>query len=392
MTLSETGPAPLETVRSIVPLIRQNADATEEHRELPRPLFEALADAGLFRMLIPRSLGGWELDLPTYIRVIEEIGQADASTGWCINQGGVFATFSARLPRDLARLIWVETPRSVVANTPQPDATSVAVEGGFRVTGRLSFSTGSRHASWFAAFGKVVDEAGQPRRLPDGSPETRYHFVPAAEVEINDTWQVRGLRGTGTHHFTVQDVFVPVDRTFLAANPGPLLEPGPLYVYPRTLLFASGDAAVALGVARAALDALVDLAGAKRPRAVKGLLRDQPIVQSQMGHAEAHLRSGRALLRETVREVWEEVCATGAITIDQRVAMRVAVTHAMRLSVQVVDLAYDAAGATAAYQSSPIQRCFQDIHVITQHIQARMANYEMVGRYYLGLDPDLGRL
>ena len=139
--------SPLETARSLAPLIRQYADQIDEQRELPRPLFEALADAGLFHLMIPRSLGGGELDLPTYIQVIEELGKADASTAWCINQGGVFATYSARLPRELASAIWFDTPRSVVGNTPVPDATAIPVEGGYRVTGRLSFSTGCRHAS-----------------------------------------------------------------------------------------------------------------------------------------------------------------------------------------------------------------------------------------------------
>ena len=382
--------SPLETARALAPLIRQYADQIDEQRELPRPLFEALADAGLFHLVIPRSLGGGELDLPTYIQVIEELGKADASTGWCINQGGVFATYSARLPRELARAIWIDTPRSVVANTPVPDATAIPVEGGYRVTGRLSFSTGCRHASWLATFAKILDN-GQPRRLADGELDVRYLFVPVSEAEILDTWRVHGLRGTGTHHFTVTDVFVPQERTFLAAS-APLREPGPLYVIPRTLLFASGDASVALGTARSALDTLVELAGGKTPRGVKGLLRDQALVQSQMGHAEAHLHAGRALLSETVREVWDAVCATGDITIEQRVALRLAATHAIHLAVKVVDTAYNAAGATAIYQSCPLQRHFQDIHVITQHIQARLAHYESVGRFYLGLEPDLGRL
>ena len=301
MTITGANTTPLlETARALEPLIREYADEIERERELPRPLFEALADAGLFRMMIPRSLGGSELDLPTYIQVIEELGKSDASTAWCINQGGVFATYAARLPRELARAIWVETPRSVVANTPAPDATAIPVEGGYRVTGRMGFSTGCRHASWLAAFARILDD-GRPRRLPDGEPETRYLFVPVAEAEILDTWHVRGLRGTGTHHFSVTDVFVPQERTFLPAS-APLLEPGPLYVVPRTLLFASGDASVALGVGRSSLDTLVELAGGKTPRGTKGLLRDQALVQSQLGQAEAHLRSGRALLAETVRE------------------------------------------------------------------------------------------
>src|SRR2546430_10627326 len=141
-------------------------------------------------------------------------------------------------------------------------------------------------------------------------PERRYFFVPVAEAELLDTWHVRGMRGTGTHHFAVNDVFVPVERTVLSAT-APLLEAGPLYRIPRTLLFASGDAAVAVGMARACLDAFFELAGVKTPRAMTGLLRDQPMVQADVGHADAALRAGRALLTETVRDVWAEVSEIG---------------------------------------------------------------------------------
>ena len=387
MTASRTNTlSPLEAARALAPQILAFADEIEEQRELPRPLFEALADAGLFRMLIPRSLGGSELDLPSYIHVIEEIAQADASTAWCINQGGVFATNSARLPEAVARQIWVETPRSVVANGPAPSAQAQVVEGGYRVTGRWTFSSGCRHASWLAGFAVIV-EGGRSRRLSDGTPEIRYMLFPASQAEIIDAWHVAGLRGTGSHHFAVADLFVPRERTVWAATDPPR-EPGPLYVFPTVLLFAAGFASVAIGVARSALDELIELAGGKTPRGAKGALRDQALAQSQVGHAEAHLRSARALLRETVGEIWEAVCASGAITLEQRAVLRLATTHAIRLSEQVIDLVYNAAGATAIYQSSPLQRRFQDMHVITQHIQGRLAHYESAGRFFLGLEPD----
>ena len=384
--------SPLDVARELAPVIRSYADQIEEARELPRPLFEALADAGLFRLLIPRSLGGGELDLPTYVRVIEEIGKADASTAWCINQGTVFATYAARMAPEMAKKIWVDTPRSVVANAPLPDAVAVAVDGGYRVNGRLSFSTGCRHAAWLATNSRVLED-GKPRQLADGQPETRYLFVPADEVEMLDTWHVHGMRGTGTHHFAVHDVFVAEERAFLAAT-APLLESGPLYVFPRTLLFASGDAATALAVARSSLDAFLELAGAKSPFRARGLLRDLPFVQSEIGHADADLRSSRALLREAVGEAWDAATSSGEVGLDQRVTLRLATTHAIRMAVRVVDAVYNAAGTTAIYVSSPLQRYFQDIHVISQHIQSRLANYELVGRFRLGTatEADLQRL
>jgi alkylation response protein AidB-like acyl-CoA dehydrogenase len=380
---------PLEAARKLGPLIRASAPDTEAQRELPRPLFEAMADAGLFRLALPRAIGGAEMDLPHYIEVIEEIGKGDASTGWVTNQVAIFATYAARMSHEAARAIWIDIPRSVVANTPVANAQAIVVPGGYRVTGRQGFSTGCRHASWLAAHATVVED-GRPR-LDEGQPEMRYCFVPRAEAELLDTWHVRGMRGTGTHHFAVNDVFVPEERTVRSVT-APLVETGPLYHIPRTLVFASGDAAVALGTARSCLAAFIELATTKTPRAMDLLLRDQVVVQNEVGHVEAHIRSGRAFLVETVGEIWHSLITTGTITLEQRATLRLATTHGIRLAVQVVDMIYNMSGATAAYESSPIQRHFQDVHVISQHLQARLAHYELVGRHWLGLKIDETRL
>lgn len=376
--------SPLKAAQRLAPQIRSCAEAIEAERELPRSLFEAMADAGLFHLAIPRAVGGGEIDLPTYVQVIEEIGKADASAAWMTNQTAIFGTHAARMPPDVARAIW-NTPRCVISNTPSPTAQAVVAPGGFRVTGEQGFSTGCRHASWIASRAQII-ENGQPRRLENGQPETRFLFVPVDEAELLDTWHVRGLRGTGTNHFAVRDVFVPEARTMLDVG-APLYETGPLYQLPRTLLFASGDAAVALGTARSCLSAFIELAGAKAPRASSagGMLRDQPMVQADVGLADAHIRAGRALLTETVRDVWDTVSGTGTVSLDQRVGLRTAATHTIRLAIDAIDIVYNAAGATAIYDGHPIQRAFQDIHVISQHIQSRRAHYEVVGRYWLGL-------
>jgi len=381
--------SPLETARKLAPLIRSSAPETDALRELPRPLFEAMADAGLFRLALPRTLGGFEMDLPSYIQVIEELGRADASTAWVTNQVSIFATYAARMETAAARAIWIDTPRSVVANTPQANAQAIVVPGGYRVTGRQGFSTGCRHASWLAAHATVTEQ-GRPR-LDDGQPEMRYCFVPRAEAQLLDTWQVRGMRGTGTNHFAVDDVFVPEDRSVKSVT-APLVEQGPLYRLPRTLVFASGDAAVALGTARSCLAAFMELATTKTPRAMDALLRDQPMIQSEVGRAEARVRSGLAFLREAVHEIWDAVVANGAVTLEQRAVLRLATTDGIRTAVSVVDMVYNMAGATAAYESSPIQRHFQDVHVMSQHLQARLAHYELVGRHWLGLKIDESRL
>ncbi len=381
--------SPLAAARQLVPQIRAYAEEIEAERELPRPLFEALADAGMFHLAMPRALGCPELDLPTYIQVIEELGKADASTAWVINQGAIFATYSSRMPHTMARAIWIDPPRSVVSNTPAATAEAVAVPGGYRVTGCQGFSTGCRHATWVAAHAQVIDN-GRPRMLEDGQPETRYLFIPVGEADLLDTWKVRGLRGTGTHHFSVRDVFVPEIRSVLSFA-APLVETGPLYQIPRTLVFASGDAAVAVGVARQCLTTFYELAGVKTARAMQGSLREQAMVQADIGLAEATLRAARAFLTESVRDLWNEVITTGTPSVERRATLRLAATHTLREAIEVVDTVYNAAGATSVYIEHAIQRAFQDIHVMSQHLQARRAHYELMGRYWMGLPADDGR-
>jgi alkylation response protein AidB-like acyl-CoA dehydrogenase len=381
---------PLEAARKLAPLIRQNADQIDAARELPRHVFEAIADEGVFHVALPHAVDGSQIDLPGHTLMIEELGKADASTAWAVNQGAIFATYAARMPLDAARAIWASKPRSVVSNTPAPFGKAVVVPGGFRVSGKHPFSTGCRHANWVASHAQVI-ENGEPRMKADGKPEIRYLMIPAEQAEILDTWNVRGMRGTGTHHFEVKDVFVPSELSVLTVG-SPLLSDAPLYKVPRTLAFACGDAAVALGVARSCLDAFYQLAGSKSPRYMTGLLRDQVMTQFTVGQAEAQLRSGRAFLMEAIGAIWEEAVSDGELTIERRVALRLATTHSIRLAAQIVDSLYSASGATAAFATSPIQRYFQDIHVITQHLQGRLSHYELVGQHWLGLPIEMTRL
>ena len=379
--------SPLEAAKKLAPMIHAAAAESEALREVPRPLFEAISDAGLIHMALPRAIGGGEIDLPTYVQVLEELGKADASTAWVVNQLAIYGTYASRMPREIAKKIWIDTPHGCVANTPAATATAVVVPGGYRVTGRQGFSTGSRNAAWVAPHAQVI-ENGQVRM--DGSvPETRYLFVPVAQAELLDTWKVRGMRATGTHHFAVNDVFVPAELSVLSAT-APLLEPGPLYKIPRTLLFASGDASVAFGMARTCLATFMELASSKTPRAMEGVLRDQAMVQLTIGQAEAWLRTGKAFLTEAVREIWAGA-TKDEVTLDQRANLRLATTHGIRVAAQIIDAVYNVAGATVIYEDNPLQRYFQDIHVITQHMQGRPAHYELIGRYWLGLKVDDAR-
>jgi alkylation response protein AidB-like acyl-CoA dehydrogenase len=389
---SSTAPAsPLEAARRLAPLIRENADRIEADRELPKPVFHALADAGIYLMAVPRAVGGPEVDFPTYLQVIEALGQADASTAWTVSQNANWACYAARMSRGAAREIWIDTPRSTVANTPAPTGKAVVVPGGFRVSGRQPFSTGCKHAAWIAAHAQVI-ENGEVRQR-NGKPEARYCLVPAAQVELIDTWHTRGMRGTGTHSFEVRDVFVPEERT-VYPHDAPLVSPGPRYRIPTTLGFAAGDGMVALGLARNCIEAFFEIAGTKAPRNMTGLLRDQSIAQVAVGQAEAALRSGRAFLMAAAGEIWVEATSTDApvVSLDARMNLRLASTHAIRLAAGIVDSLYTACGATVVFEGGLLQRLFQDMHVITQHLQGRIAHYELVGKHALGLQIDESRL
>ena len=384
-------PSVLEAARRLAPLVRENADKIDADRELPKPVFHALADAGFYLMGVPRAVGGLEIDFPTYLQVIEELGKADASTAWTISQGANWATYSARMSRKAAREIWIDTPRSVVSNTPGATAKAVVVPGGFRVTGRQPFSTGCMHASWIAAHAQVI-ENGEVR-LRDGKPEVRYCLVPRAQVEIIDAWHTKGMRGTGTHSFEVKDVFVPEERTVFPYG-APIVSPGPRYKIPITLGFGAGDGMVALGLARNCINAFFEVAGTKAPRNMHGLLRDQSISQFAVGQAEAALRCARAYLMQAVREIWDEATSTDAPTmsLDSRTNLRLAATHAIHLSAKVVGSLYPLCGATVVFDGHVLQRLMADMNVITQHGQSRLAHYEIVGKHCLGLEIDESRL
>lgn len=376
---------PRQAAEKLAPRIRALAARIDADRELPEELADELAEAGLFRMLVPRSLGGFELDFPEYVRVVEIISRADGSTGWCINQGGVIATIAARLPPETGREIWLKNPRSVIANGPPPGGKATEVEGGYRVTGRWTFSSGCRHANWMAGLSTLA-ENGVPRRRPDGRLDVRMLLFPRSEAQILDVWHVRGMRGTGSHHFEVADLFVPQRCSVSIFDPRH--EPGPLYALPLNLMFACGFGSVALGIARTAIDTVVELCAGKRPVFSRTQLRDQGGTHRELGRAEATWRAARAFLHEAVGEVWRAVSARGEIDLEQRVLLRMAGTHAIRQAADAVDLVYGVAGTDGIYESSPLQRCFQDVHVITQHMQGRLSHYELVGQLLLGMEPD----
>ena len=367
------GLTPLARAEALVPKITAAADEIDAERRLPSALSDAMKDAGLFRLLVPRSVGGEEMDWPEYLDVVRTIAYADGSAGWCFNQGAVFATTCCRAPEALAEEVWGD-PRTVIGNGPPQGSIDLEhVKGGYRLSGRWMFSSGCRHANWIAA---VSGGRGEPPRL---------HLLPRDDVDFLDVWQVSGLRGTGSFSFRVSDFFVPDAHTMRLDVPP--REPGPIYVIPQGLLFACGFGCVALGVSRAGLDATIELCSDKRPRFGSRPLAEDPVIQQQIGKAEARWQAAKALLFESAGNVWKSVTATGMITMAERIQLRMAGTHAIRESAGVVDIAYNLSGSTAIFHDRAIQRRFQDAHVITQQVQGREAHYETAGQYFLGLDP-----
>lgn len=387
---AERSSALLEAARAVVPQIEAAADRIEQERRLPPALVAALVDAGLFRMLVPRSLGGAEIPLPAFAEVLEEIAKADGSTAWCLCQASGTSMVSAYLPEASATAIFGQR-ETILAWGPGPGGTAHVVDGGYRLTGQWAFASGCRHATWLAGRGPVAGAEGRPQLDADGAPLLRMFLFPASDAEILDVWQVSGLRGTGSDTYVVSDLFVPEDRVVLLPLHDPR-EAGPLYRFVGgasfNAVFAVGFASVALGIARATLDAFLDLARNKSPRGLRGILREQAMIQGQVGQAEATLRSVRAFLRETVAEVWEEVSCTGEITLEQRVLVRLATTHAIQTAARVVDSAYHAAGSTAIFTTNPFDRRFRDAHAVAQHLQGRQEHYETTGQFFLGLQPD----
>lgn len=387
MQRDRTDPEYMERARALAPLLEASADQVETDRCLTPALLDGLHYAKLFRLLLPRFLDGGEVDPVTFVRVIEEIAKGEASAAWCLCQAGGCAMTAAYLLPDVARVVFGDR-RAVLAWGPGPDARAIAVDGGYRVTGTWSFASGCRHATWLGGHCPILAPDGVPRRRPDGRREERTMLFPAASAEIVDVWHVSGLRGTGSDAFTVTDLYVPHDYSVSRDDPAERRQPGPLYCFPAGSLYASGFAGVALGLARAMLDAFVDLAREKTPRGGRRTLRDNHVVQSQVAQAEARLRSARMFLVGSLEEIWTEVGRSGTLTMDQRMTIRLAATYAIHQARDVADAAYAAAGSSAIFTAGAFERRFRDIHAVTQQLQGRSAHFETVGQFLLGLDPD----
>jgi alkylation response protein AidB-like acyl-CoA dehydrogenase len=377
----------VERARQLAPLLEASADEIERTRRLTPAVLDALHAAGLFRLLLPRSLGGAEVDPVTFVHVIETVARADASTAWCLCQASGCSMSAAYLGERAAWEIFGRDPRAVLAWGPGP-ARAVAVDGGYRVTGTWSFGSGMRHATWLGGYCPVYEADGAPRRTATAAHEGRTMLFPAPAATVTDVWHVIGLRGTASDTFAVSDLFVPDEHAILRDVASERRQPGPLYCFPLGSLYASGFAGVALGIARRVFEAFVEVAAHKTPRGARATVRASGSVQLRVGQAEARLGSARLYLFGSLDQIWRAVQRAGALDLEQRALIRLAATHAIHESRAVVDAIYQAAGATAIFASGAFERRFRDLHAVTQQLQGRESHFETVGQLLLGLPPD----
>jgi alkylation response protein AidB-like acyl-CoA dehydrogenase len=383
--VSESARPFFDKIREIEPIIRTHADRAEREAQMPREVADAFHEAGLFRILLERKLGGGELTIPDSLRLYEEVARIDASAAWnfAICSGGPI--FGHNLSRSAFEQIY-GAPRGISAGSLNPmTSRAVAVEGGWRFSGKATYASGAAHASHLMAAAIVLRD-GAPQ-IVDGFPMMRAGLFPIEHAKILNTWSTAGMRGTGSNDCVFEDVFVPGEFTFDWLNARSTWQRGPFANIPLALQMVGGLTAVVLGTARHALDALNEIAQAKVPAGARAVLRERPIAQTQFAQAEGLLHAARAYFYDCNDEIWRKGEAGESFSLQDRAHARLAVVTAAKLSLQAVDLVADAAGMNSAQTSCPIERCWRDIHTATQHVLMNTARYEVVGRVLFGLDP-----
>ena len=379
----------ISRAEAVRPAVAAASNEIETRRRLPPALLDQLHEAGLFRLLLPRSSNGIETDPITFFHVIETIARADASTAWCLSQAGGCAMSAAYLDLPVAHAIFGNDPRAVLAWGPGPRGKAVECEGGYRVTGVWAFASGGRHATWLGAHCPISKADGSPRLDDNGLQAERTMLVRTEDVEWTDIWNTVGLRGTASDQFALNDFFVRSDHSIIREFERECREDGPLYRMSNGTCYQVGFAGVACGIARGALDNFVDVARNKVARGNKSPLRDNAVVQSGLAQAEVNLRAARGFVLQTMAEIWKHLCTGAIITLEQRMMVRMAATNAIHKAREAVDFAYNAAGATAIFDNHPLERRFRDIHTVTQQLQGRLSHFETVGAFMMGAEADL---
>lgn len=377
---------PVAEARRIGPLLREHALQADRDARLPAASVQSLRDSGFFRLYAPRSLGGTEVDPLTYARAQEELARHDAAAAWTLQAAGSSAWWCSRLPDETVEEIYRDGPDQLLAVSFPVPMEARRDAGGYRLSGRRSFASNVSDASW------VWVTAVCPDETVDGTPVTRAAFLPAAEVAIVRCWDTVGMRGTDSNDVELDDVYVPDRRTFrigIDHTPGPRYA-GPLYRGAAMLLVASYIPAVALGIARDAIDEVVALAEAKTPFSAATTLRDRGAVQAKLGRAEGGLRSARAYLHDRIAEGWRRTVDDDDLALEDRAELLLASVQAIDASVFAVDAAFSIAGTTAIHRGGPLERHLRDSAVLKQQGFVSESRFETFAQVRLGLAPELG--
>ena len=375
----------IEAARGIAPIVRKHSEEAERERRLSQPVLDALRETGLLRMSTPRSLRGLETDPVTHALVCEELGRHDTAAAWTLENPLDWAFFCARLPDEGAEEIYRRVADILIAAQFGRPLKATSTNGGYRISGRAPFVSNCHDADWISSTVLVDDDESA-----GGEPEMRMVYFPSEECEIIDTWNVMGMRGTGSDDISVTDVYVPKSRTFPMV---PDFEPGlhyrgPLYRLPVVGAAASGIPTPMLGVARRALDEVTELARTKTPVGSSGPLKERASAQVQLGRAEAILRSGRLLLLDTLSQAWRRCIDGETHSLEQKADLLLAMSHAMSSAVQAVELACSIAGTTSFRATSPLERCFRDVQTLRHHVFASEQRNGTFGQVRLGVAPD----
>jgi indole-3-acetate monooxygenase len=380
----------VDRARELAPALLQRSAELDHARRLPADLAQTLAGQGFMTMLLPVEYGGAELSPLELVEVLEALGAIEGAVGWCSMIASTTTINAAYLPHAQASLIW-NRPDVITGGVFAPRGTATIEGDHLRVTGQWPWGSGSANCDWLLGGVLVLGPDGKPRMTAAGRVDARMAWFPKADVTLIDTWHTLGMRGTGSGDLKVDNVLVPYERTVSLVEDKPRID-RPLYAFPAFGLLALGIAGVALGIARGAVDDLMELAGAKVPVGARKPVAHRPATQSALGEAEASLRAAKAFVHDEAGKAWEAASNNGSLSLKDRAGLRMAATHAVRTSAAVVRSMHDLAGGTSVYENSPLERRFRDIHVATQHIMVAPGTWEQAGRALLGLDGDYGTL
>jgi alkylation response protein AidB-like acyl-CoA dehydrogenase len=382
----------VRAAKAMQPVIRTFQQEIEREQRLPPALVEQLHAGGFYQMVIPRALGGLQVNPLIYLRVVELMAEGAGSVGWNLANNGIAQLISLGLADDGVHEIYGERADTVIAGTAvQGGGQAVPVEGGYRVTGRWSFGSGCQESAWMLGSFQILD-AGQPRRNPDGGALFWRGLFPRKDAQIVDgSWDVAGMRGTGSFDWTVEDLFLPERRTMVHAG-APLDNqwarwPGTTYALPSVAWVGPHHSSVITGIARAGIDALIKLAGEKTPRGRTGMLGDNPQVQDSVGRADAVLNAGRTYRGAMIAELWNTIAAGGDTTLEQRARCRLAAVYAADSAREAMDLVYRHGGSTSFKRESRLAECWRDLHVVGQTVTVGPEWYPIGGRALMGMDP-----